>query len=80
MIEKGEDNPKGELAIHYRSKVITEIGRKLRRRSTKSENVLWGALKGKQLAGLKFRRQHPFGSSIVDSYYHEKAADDFHKR
>ena len=80
MIEKGEDNPKGELAIHYLSKVITEIGRKFGRRSTNSDIVLWGALKRGQLAGLKFRLQHPFGSSIVDSYYHEKAADDFHKR
>ena len=72
MIEKGENNPKGELAIHYRSKVITEIGRKLRRSSTKSENALWGALRRKHLAGLKFRRQHPFGFSIVDFYCHEK--------
>lgn len=29
-------------------------------------------LRGKQIGGLKFRRQHPFGFSIVDFYCHEK--------
>lgn len=35
---------------------------------TKSEIVLWNALKGRQLAGLKFRRQHPLGPYVVDFY------------
>jgi very-short-patch-repair endonuclease len=33
--------------------------------------VLWEALKGKKLRGLKFRRQHPIGSYIADFYCHE---------
>ena len=33
---------------------------------TKAENVLWEALKGKQLDGLKFRAQHPVGPFILD--------------
>ena len=67
-----EDAPRGELNTHYRSKDITQISRTLRKRSTGSEGLLWKALRGRNLAGLKFRRQHPFGSSIVDFYCHEK--------
>ena len=51
---------------------MTGISRVLRERPTPSEDLLWQALKGKQLAGLKFRRQHPIGSSVVDFYCHEK--------
>ncbi|UCD58462.1 MAG: endonuclease domain-containing protein [Candidatus Hydrogenedentota bacterium] len=67
-----EKTPKGEFTTHYRLKTITEISRRLRKRYTKSEDLLWQALRGKKLGGLKFRRQHPFGSSIVDFYCHEK--------
>jgi len=67
-----EDTPRGELSTHYRSKDITKISRTLRKRSTRSEDLLWKELRGRKLAGLKFRRQHPFGSSIVDFYCHEK--------
>ena len=66
-----EDVPPGELTAHYRSKEITEISRRLRKRSTTSEDLLWQALRGRKLAGLKFRRQHPFGTSVVDFYCHE---------
>ena len=67
-----EDAPRGELNTHYRSKDITQISRTLRKRSTISEDLLWKELRGRKLAGLKFRRQHPFSSSIVDFYCHEK--------
>ena len=43
-----------------------EIARKLRINSTDTEKCLWKYLKGKQLTGFKFRRQHPFGRYIVD--------------
>jgi very-short-patch-repair endonuclease len=35
---------------------------------TPAEQLLWQALKGKQLNGLKFRRQHPLGSFIADFF------------
>ena len=66
-----DDVTRGELGTHYRSKEITEISRKLRKHSTTTEDLLWQMLRGRKLAGLKFRRQHPFGSSIVDFYCHE---------
>ena len=42
----------------------------LRHESTTPERILWGILRGSQLAGLKFRRQHPIGPYIADFYCH----------
>jgi very-short-patch-repair endonuclease len=42
------------------------LSRNLRTRQTDAENLLWRRLRGKQLAGVKFRRQHPIGKYIVD--------------
>jgi very-short-patch-repair endonuclease len=42
------------------------IAQKLRNNSTDTEKYLWKYLRGKQLEGFKFRRQHPFGRYIVD--------------
>ena len=42
--------------------------RALRTRSTDAEMVLWRLLRGRQLSGLRFRRQHPVGPFIVDFY------------
>ena len=40
--------------------------RTLHTRSTDAESLLWQHLRNRQLAGLKFRRQYPLGSYIVD--------------
>ena len=40
----------------------------LRKNMTKAEIILWSKLKGKQLNGLKFRRQHGINNYIVDFY------------
>ncbi len=40
--------------------------RELRRSSTPAERLLWGALRNRRLAGLKFRRQYGIGRYIVD--------------
>jgi very-short-patch-repair endonuclease len=42
--------------------------RRLRRALTPPEARLWAALRGRQLAGLKFRRQHPIGPYILDFF------------
>ena len=31
-----------------------------------AEQALWHLLRGRQISGLKFRRQHPFGDYILD--------------
>jgi very-short-patch-repair endonuclease len=51
---------------------LYEYSRDLRKNSTLSEDILWQKLLGKQLRGLKFRRQHPLGKFIADFYCHEK--------
>lgn len=42
--------------------------REMRNQPTEPEKRLWQALKGKQLHGTKFRRQHVIGRRIVDFY------------
>ncbi|HEU0233756.1 MAG TPA: endonuclease domain-containing protein [Gallionella sp.] len=46
--------------------VTTTRARSLRRGMTDVEHVLWQALRGKQLGGYRFRRQHPIGRYIAD--------------
>lgn len=38
----------------------------LRRLQTPPEQKLWAYLRARQLAGLKFRRQHPIGRFVAD--------------
>jgi very-short-patch-repair endonuclease len=40
----------------------------MRREPTRSEQLLWSALRNRQLAGRKFRRQHPVGRFVLDFY------------
>jgi len=42
--------------------------RRLRADSTGPEAALWNVLRSRQLAGLKFRRQHAVGPYVVDFY------------
>jgi very-short-patch-repair endonuclease len=42
--------------------------RVLRQSQTAAEAALWQALRGGKLDGLKFRRQHPVASFVVDFY------------
>jgi very-short-patch-repair endonuclease len=42
--------------------------RQLRRNQTKEEKQLWHALRGRQFAGFKFRRQHVATGHILDFY------------
>ncbi len=49
-----------------------EIARKLRRRSTEAERLLWRHLRNRSLDDIKFRRQHPLGRYIVDFVSLEK--------
>ncbi len=53
------------------SPVLYEYAKQMRRNSTEAEEILWQRLRNKQIAGLKFRRQHPIDKFIVDFYSHE---------
>ena len=59
--------PRLDIAPDIQRKMI-EIARQFRKEPTKSENILWQALRGKKLDGHKFRRQQPIGNFIVDFY------------
>ena len=54
------------------SNKIVAVARKLRKNSTKAENLLWQKLRNRQLEGSKFRRQQPVGPYIVDFINFEK--------
>ncbi len=54
------------------SKITRVIARHLRNNLTPIEHILWQRIRKKRLVGLKFRRQHVFGYSIVDFYCSEK--------
>jgi very-short-patch-repair endonuclease len=42
--------------------------RRLRREMTLPEVLLWRLLRRKAIAGLRFRRQHPFSRCVLDFY------------
>ncbi len=44
------------------------VARPRRRDSTDSETLLWSHLRGRRLAGFKFRRQHPCGPFVLDFF------------
>jgi very-short-patch-repair endonuclease len=49
-------------------KSLKEVRRVLRNSPTQAEFDLWQHLKGRQLLGMKFRRQHSFGDFVMDFY------------
>ena len=51
-----------------RPRYVADICLELRRNQTPAERVLWKALRGRRLAGFKFRRQHALGRYIADFY------------
>ena len=55
------------LQLHNR-KQFEERRKSLRKTLTTAEATLWNLLKGKQLEGRKFRRQHGVGKYILDFY------------
>ncbi len=55
--------PRGRAPV-----ALVRAARELRRRQTPAENKLWAALRDRRLAGLKFRRQHPFDRFVLDAF------------
>ena len=44
----------------------------MRKNATDAERLLWRHLRGKNMAGVKFRRQQPLGNYIVDFISHSR--------
>jgi very-short-patch-repair endonuclease len=49
-----------------RSIIDRQLPRKLRNAMTEAEIRLWQRLRGRQIAGCKFRRQHPYMDYVLD--------------
>jgi type I restriction system adenine methylase HsdM len=50
---------------------LLRLARTLRHNSADAENLMWNLLRGRQIAGAKFRRQHPLEPYVLDFYCHE---------
>ena len=55
----------------YQFAGLRQLARELRKKPTSAEEFLWQILRGRQLLGFKFRRQHQFGDYVVDFYCSE---------
>ena len=55
--------------IRGTTREIEQAARLLLQRLTPAEAILWEALRGRKVEGLKFRCQHPIGRFIVDFYF-----------
>lgn len=64
---EGLEPLKLKISNQMRAEMV-EIAKRLRRESTKTEEILWQELRRKQLDGRKFRRQQPIGGFVVDFY------------
>ncbi len=53
------------------SRELLERARALRRGATRAEGLVWAMLRGRRLAGLKFRRQHAIPPFVADFYCEE---------
>src|SRR5437899_7463845 len=58
----GEDQGEGAAGPPIRR------ARTLRKKATWAEKLLWSRLRNRQIAGCKFRRQHPVGPYNLDFY------------
>ena len=54
-----------KVSHRQRDKKVS-AARSFRQRETDLESRLWQKLRGRQVFGLKFRRQHPVGRFVVD--------------
>src|SRR5262249_43642984 len=64
----GEGNPDRWEVPESLRRQMGEVARQFRNVPTRGEGILWDALRGKQLDGVKFRRQQPIGPFVVDFF------------
>ncbi len=70
MKNQDTPTPTGPQMFHNAPAKSFQYAYKNREAPTPAEEMLWNALKGKQLGGYKFRRQHPISNYILDFYCH----------
>ncbi len=70
MMADKKDYPRLKIRSDVRRKIL-DAAREQRKNPTQSEEILWQALRGRKLDGIKFRRQQPIGIFIADFYSSE---------
>lgn len=61
-----------DKTMYFRAKPgVVESAKLLRNSMTYHEKLLWEKLKGKQICGIRFRRQHPIDLFIADFFCHK---------
>ncbi|MFA9441346.1 endonuclease domain-containing protein [Uliginosibacterium sp. sgz301328] len=50
---------------------LKSFARELRHGQTDAERALWQVLRGRRMAGARFRRQHPLEPYVLDFYCHD---------
>jgi very-short-patch-repair endonuclease len=64
---RADNQPRYIRAVKTRPTLL-EHARSMRRSPTRAEDRVWNWLRSRRFAGLKWRRQHPFGRFILDFY------------
>ena len=52
-------------------RLLTGVAKRLRKEATDAERVLWREVRAHRFAGVKFKRQEPLGSYVVDFVCYE---------
>lgn len=60
------------MTLYSYNRKYKTFSRALRRKQTDAEAKLWFYLRGRQLHGFKFRRQHPIDKYILDFFCEER--------
>ncbi len=71
MDEPNTPDPRAFRAATRAHQSARSNAKALRAAMTPPEVMLWNNLRGKRLADLRFRRQHPIGPYIADFYCHD---------
>src|SRR5665811_2266502 len=50
---------------------IKDKAKKLRKKKTEAEKILWSKIRNREVNGMYFRRQHPYGIYILDFFCFE---------
>jgi very-short-patch-repair endonuclease len=59
---------RGERLPSAMNEVLRDRARAMRRKMTQAEVKLWSRIRGDQIGGLRFRRQHAIGPFIADFF------------
>jgi type I restriction-modification system DNA methylase subunit/very-short-patch-repair endonuclease len=71
LLPEGEGSKTGHYRGGFNFSGLVARARELRKNQTPAEDLLWELIRSRQVADLKFRRQHQLGDYLVDFYCNE---------